>query len=88
MVQTLLEHSGRIAGSGVHRFPGSWNPGIIPMPLLWNFVVVLLVALIFWWLLCGSQKSVETPMNMLKKRYVMGEIDRKTYLEMKGDITD
>jgi len=62
--------------------------GILPMHLVWNFVVVLLVVLIFWWLVRGSQKNDETGMDILKKRYAAGEIDRKTYLQMKKDITD
>jgi uncharacterized membrane protein len=46
------------------------------------------VALIFWWQLRSSQKTVETPANLLKRKYVAGEIDRKTYLQMKEDIRD
>lgn len=92
MNATLVEHGGRIAGEEVfRRAPGLWRDslfGFIPMPLVWNFVAVLLVVLIFWWLIHNSQKNAETAMNLLKRRYVTGEIDRETYLKMKKDIAD
>ena len=86
----MLEEGGRLArDEAFHR--GFWSEpllGIIPMPLIWNFLAVFLVALIFWWLVRGSHKGVETAENLLKKRYVSGEIDRKTYNQMKEDIKD
>jgi len=72
-------------------YPSGWREpvlGFIPPPLLWNIVVVGVVALIFWWLLRGSGKHAETPMDVLKKRYVSGEIDRETYQQMIEDIKD
>ena len=75
-----------------HRSPIFWDPvlGVIPMPLIWNLMTVLLVALIFWWLLRGShgRGEAESPENALKRRYVAGEIDRKTFLQMREDIRD
>jgi uncharacterized membrane protein len=71
--------------------PPSWTDplfGIIPMPLVLNFATVALVALIFLWLLRGSNKSNEMPLTLLKRRYAAGEIDRKAYLQMKEDIAD
>lgn len=59
----------------------------IPKHIFWNFVIILIVALIFWWLVRGSQKS-ETALELLKKRYVSGEIGRETYLSMKKDISE
>jgi uncharacterized membrane protein len=92
MNTSLVETGGQIAReNAVHRgaaFAREPLFGLIPLPFIWNIIVVLLVILIFWWLLRGSQKSVETPLNTLKRRYAAGEIDRKTYLEMKGDIAE
>ena len=91
MNQTLVEEGGRIAGDEVHRISGPWREplfGLIPMPWVWNLATVLLVALVFWWLLRGSQKSYESPIDLLKKRYVTGELDRKAFLQMKKDIAD
>lgn len=62
--------------------------GFIPPFLVWNIAVIVLVALIFWWLLRGSQKPAETPLELLQKRYVTGDVDRETYLQMKKDLTD
>ena len=62
--------------------------GVIPKYLIWNFATVLLVALIFYWLLRSSSKAGETPMDVLKKRYAAGEIDKETFISMKKDIAD
>ncbi|MFH0860635.1 MAG: hypothetical protein V1921_05495 [Candidatus Altiarchaeota archaeon] len=90
--ETIAEVGGRVARNMTFRGePSGWREpvlGFIPAPLLWNIIVVGVVALIFWWLLRGSQKHGDTPMDLLKKRYVSGEIDRKTYLQMKEDIKD
>jgi uncharacterized membrane protein len=92
MNTSLIESGGQIAQKELaHRGPEFWREpllGFIPMPLIWNVATVLLVGLIFWWLLRGSQKTVESPMNLLKRRYAAGEIDRKAYLQMKEDIAD
>ncbi|MFH1787797.1 MAG: SHOCT domain-containing protein [Candidatus Altiarchaeota archaeon] len=62
--------------------------GFIPKFLVWNIVIVLVVVLIFYWLTRDSKKCRETPLDILKKRYVSGELDRKTYLQMKEDISE
>jgi len=59
--------------------------GFIPSYMVWNVVIILLVALIFWWLLRGS-RQVETPLDVLKKRYVSGEIPKDEFEQMKKDI--
>jgi putative membrane protein len=80
-----------IRDEAVHRGPSMWRDplfGLIPAPLIWNFVIVVLVVLIFWWLTRGSNKNTESAMSILKKRYAAGEIDRKTFMQMKEDIAD
>ncbi|HHQ45175.1 MAG TPA: SHOCT domain-containing protein [Candidatus Altiarchaeales archaeon] len=61
--------------------------GFIPSFVAWNIVILLVVVLIFWWLLRSSHKN-ETALEVLKKRYVSGEIDRETYIQLKKDISD
>jgi len=59
----------------------------IPTFYLMNLAFILVLALIFYWLLRGSRRH-ESPMDLLKKRYVAGEIDKETFLEMRKDIID
>ena len=63
-----------------HEFLG------IPTFYMWNILFMLVLALIFYWLLRGSRRH-ESPMDLLKKRYVAGEIDKETFLEMKKDLS-
>jgi uncharacterized membrane protein len=92
---TIVEAGARIAREEtIHRGSTFWREplfGIIPVPFLWNIFTVILVALIFWWLIRNSHKTAQTtegPQDLLKRRYASGEIDRKTYLQIKEDITD
>jgi len=59
----------------------------IPTFYLMNLLFILVLALIFYWLLRGSGRH-DTPMDLLKMRYVRGEIDKETFLEMKEDLSD
>jgi putative membrane protein len=36
----------------------------------------------------GGNRGEETPLDILKKRYARGEIDRDQYEQMKRDLTD
>lgn len=91
MEQVIFEQGTRMARDAAFRgSPSFWRDpffGLIPHFVVWNLVIVVLVALIFWWLLRGSHK-IEPPLDVLKKRYVSGEIDKKAYLEMKEDISE
>lgn len=77
-----MDYSMGLRGAGRHMLFG-----IIPAPLVWNFLIILIIALIFYWLARGSKKE-ETAVDILKRRYAAGEIDKKTFLEMKKDIAD
>jgi putative membrane protein len=59
----------------------------IPTFFIWNFLIILVISLIFYWLL-RSSRTYETPMDVLKKRYVSGEIDKETFEAMRKDIKD
>ncbi|MFH1404373.1 MAG: hypothetical protein ABIH11_08910 [Candidatus Altiarchaeota archaeon] len=77
----------KFAGRGDLMFKKSLFLGFIPPHILWNIGVIIVVALIFYWLTRGS-KSHDSSLEMLKKRYVSGEIDKDTFLKMKEDIAD
>ncbi|MCX6695701.1 MAG: hypothetical protein NTU61_05350 [Candidatus Altiarchaeota archaeon] len=70
-------------------FPGRWLFDMIqPLQLFLNISIFVTLILILYWLLKGSRKPVESPLDMLKKRYVSGEIDTETYVHMKKTISD
>ncbi len=83
---------GRIAGE-IER-NGRHSPFLprdvlgIPTVFVWNLLFILVIALIFYWLLRSSRQSHETPLDLLKKRYVRGEIDKDEYEERKRVISD
>jgi putative membrane protein len=60
----------------------------IPTFFLWNLLFIIVLALIFYWLLRSSRHPPEKPLDLLKKRYVAGEISKEQYEEMKKDISD
>lgn len=55
--------------------------------LFWILVIAGAV-LIVRWLIGVTEKgaSTESPLDILKKRYARGEIDRETYERMKNDL--
>ncbi len=91
MNETLVlvgENIARNAGREYHPFFGrDLLFGFVPWPMIWNVATTLLVVLIFWWLV-KSSKTGEKPLELLKKRYVSGEIDKKTFMDMKRDISE
>ena len=62
--------------------------GVVPMFIIWNIFVILLVAAIFYWLIRSAKKPTEKPLDVLKRRYAAGEIDKETFLSMKKDLAD
>lgn len=74
---------------------GTAGHALIPRPWLgigFQVLTVLLFFIILWWLLKGNQKNQYTIQSdisaeeILKKRYALGEITKKQFLEMKKDI--
>ena len=86
MEREIIEYGGREMRNSVF-FGREPLFGFIPQFMVWNLVIVVLVGLIFYWLLKSSQMSSETPMDVLKKRYVSGEIDKEEFEQMKKDIS-
>lgn len=78
--------------------PGSWGYGgwgmglsMILMVVFWVAVIVGVVLLIRWLVEgAGGGKTHgggrETPLEILKKRYAAGEIDKKEYEEKKKEL--
>lgn len=70
-------------------FGFGWIFGVI----FWVLFICLVVGLVRWYV-SGNRKnnqvvkdeSSEKAMNILKERYVKGEISKKEFLEMKKDI--
>jgi len=65
---------------------GWWMGGMWFFPLLFWILVIASVVFIIRWLRERGQEQKESPMDILKKRYASGEIDRDTFERMRKDI--
>ncbi|KIX15637.1 SHOCT domain-containing protein [Dethiosulfatarculus sandiegensis] len=85
-------------GSGWNH-PMMWGGGWLGGPLMiliWLIVIVAVIAGIRWAFRggqgvnpqggAGAKTGAESSLDILKRRYAAGEIDRKQYIEMKNDI--
>lgn len=64
-----------------------WGGGI-GMIFFWIIIIVLIVFLIKW-LVSQSKRGLEkkeSPMDILKRRYARGEIDKAEFEEKKNDL--
>lgn len=69
-----------------------WEFGMWGMGLFWVVLVVLLVVLVVRLVADRSPareppRGDETPLEILKRRYARGEIDRAEYEERRRDLT-
>jgi len=78
-------------GTGWGNMMGGWNGfgllGWIPMLLFWILLILGVVALLRYLGRSGQQQENKTPLEILKKRYAGGEINKKEFEEMKKDLT-
>lgn len=66
---------------------GAWSIGMMVMWLLfWGLVIVGLVLGIRWLINQGREPRAESPLDILKKRYAHGEIDKEEYEAKKRDL--
>lgn len=73
---------------------GMWGPGtMLFFSLFWIAILVLVIVGIVFLIRymrgygMEGRGAQETPMDVLKKRYARGEIDRKEFEEKKKDLT-
>ena len=70
-----------------------WGDHLMFGGFMWIFWVLVIVGLVFLikWLVQQSQptetKHRETPLEILKKRYARGEIDKEEFEQKKKDLT-
>jgi putative membrane protein len=79
-------------GPGGHMMPGGWG-GFMGGPILWLILVVVLLLAVAGVGLRGRGGNEpgpvpprETPLDILKRRYAAGEIDREEFERMKKEL--
>jgi putative membrane protein len=64
-----------------------WGMGWIFMLIFWGLIVFGLILLIRWLIgMTRTVKSEESALDILKKRYARGEIDKEEFEQKKKDI--
>ena len=67
-----------------------WMPmmgfGVLSMVLFWAVLVVGLIVVGKWLWGQGSLNREDSPLDILKKRYARGEINRQEFEDMKRDL--
>lgn len=81
-----MMHDGGMMGGGGMMNPVMW----IFMLLLWGFAIFGLICAVRWLATRGKgekeQESPDAPLDILKRRYAKGEIDREEFEHMKKDL--
>ena len=67
---------------------GFWGGGLLHMVVYWGIIILAIVLLVRW--LGGAagdrHDEGETPLQILKKRYARGEIDKEEFERRKRDL--
>ena len=73
-----------------HPMWGAWGPWGIGMMLMmlvfWGLIIVGLVLGIRWLVTQGKEPRTDSPLDILKRRYARGEIDRDEFEAKKRDL--
>jgi putative membrane protein len=73
-----------------HPMWGAWGPWGIGMMLMmlvfWGLIIVGLVLGIRWLVTQGKEPRADSPLDILKRRYARGEIDKEEYEAKKRDL--
>lgn len=77
---------GMMNGWGGNAWSGFGILGWISMIAFWFLIILGVVALIRYISRSGQNRDSQTPLDILKKRYAHGEIDKKEFEEKKKDL--
>jgi len=83
----LAQWGGRDYGMGPGMMWGGWSMGWIFMIIFWGLLIVGLIFLIRY--LMGATKAgrgEESAIDILKKRYARGEINKEEFEQKKKDL--
>ena len=73
-----------------HPMCGAWGPWGIGMMLMmlvfWGLIIVGLVVGIRWLVTQGKEPRADSPLDILKRRYARGEINKEEYEAKKRDL--
>ncbi len=73
---------------GMHYMWGPWGIGMMLMMLVFlGLVIVALVLGIRWLITQGREPRADSPLDILKKRYARGEIDKEDYEAKKRELS-